>query len=28
VEGVLAANKDFGGGYKYVVIVEDVTITR
>lgn len=28
VEGVLAANKDFGGGYKYAVIVEDVTITR
>jgi len=28
VEGVLAANKDFGAGYKYAVIVEDVTITR
>jgi len=28
VEGVLAANKDFGGGYMYAVIVEDVTITR
>ncbi|OGQ86910.1 MAG: hypothetical protein A2512_12400 [Deltaproteobacteria bacterium RIFOXYD12_FULL_56_24] len=28
VEGVLAANKDFGGGYTYAVIVEDVTITR
>lgn len=28
VEGVLAADKDFGGGYRYVVIVEDVTITR
>jgi len=28
VEGVLAANKDFGGGYKYAVIVEDVAITR
>jgi len=28
VEGVLAANKDFGSGYKYAVIVEDVTITR
>ncbi|MGV1100672.1 DNA-binding protein [Thiovibrio sp. JS02] len=28
VEGVLAANKDFGFGYKYNVIVEDVTVTR
>lgn len=28
VEGVLAANKDFGAGYKYAVIVEDVAITR
>ena len=28
VEGVLAADKDFGGGYKYAVIVEDVSITR
>ena len=28
VEGVLAANKDFGAGYKYAVIVEDVSITR
>lgn len=28
VEGVLAADKDFGAGYKYAVIVEDVTITR
>jgi len=28
VEGVLAADKDFGAGYKYAVIVEDVTVTR
>ncbi len=28
VEGVLAADKDFGSGYNYAVIVEDVTITR
>ena len=28
VEGVLAADQDFGAGYKYAVIVEDVTITR
>lgn len=28
VEGVLAADKDFGAGYKYAAIVEDVTITR
>ncbi len=28
VEGVLAADKDFGSGYKYAVIVEDVTVTR
>jgi hypothetical protein len=28
VEGVVAVNKDFGAGYKYAVIVEDVTITR
>ena len=28
VEGVLAADKDFGAGYKYAVIVEDVTITH
>ncbi|HIJ89246.1 MAG: DNA-binding protein [Desulfobulbaceae bacterium] len=28
VEGVLAANKDFGSGYQYDVIVENVTITR
>jgi len=28
VEGVLAADKDFGFGYKYNVIVEDVTVTR
>jgi hypothetical protein len=28
VEGVLAADKDFGAGYKYAVIVEDVAITR
>jgi len=28
VEGVLAADKDFGAGYKYAVIVEDVAISR
>lgn len=28
VEGVLAANKDFGFGYKYNAIVEDVKISR
>lgn len=28
IEGVLAANKDFGYGYKYSVIVEDVKVTR
>lgn len=28
VEGVLAANKDFGYGYKYNVIVEDVKVIR
>ncbi len=28
VEGVLAADKDFGSGYKYAVILEDVSITR
>ncbi|OGQ98228.1 MAG: hypothetical protein A2505_10525 [Deltaproteobacteria bacterium RIFOXYD12_FULL_55_16] len=28
IEGVLAVNKDFGAGYKYTVIVEDVAITR
>lgn len=28
VEGVLAADKDFGAGYKYAVIVEDAAITR
>jgi hypothetical protein len=28
VEGVLAANKDFGFGYKYDAIVEDVKISR
>ncbi|MFH1020431.1 MAG: DNA-binding protein [Pseudomonadota bacterium] len=28
VEGVLAVDKDFGAGYKYAVIVEDVAITR
>ena len=28
VEGVLAADKDFGAGYKYAVIIEDVAITR
>jgi hypothetical protein len=28
VEGVLSADKDFGFGYKYAVIVEDVAINR
>ncbi len=28
VEGVLAANKDFGYGYKYAVLVEDAVIVR
>lgn len=28
VEGTLAANKDFGFGYKYSVIIEDATIIR
>jgi hypothetical protein len=28
VEGVLSANKDFGYGYKYSVILEDVAINR
>lgn len=28
VEGVLSANKDFGAGYSYVVIVEDAAIGR
>ena len=28
VEGVLAANKDFGFGYKYAVIVEDAVIVK
>ncbi|MDH5523978.1 MAG: DNA-binding protein [Desulfobulbaceae bacterium] len=28
VEGVLAADKDFGYGYKYNVIVEDVVVTK
>ncbi len=27
IEGVLAANKDFGAGYVYSVIVEDATVT-
>lgn len=27
VTGVLAANRDFGGGYKYPLIIEDATIT-
>ena len=26
IEGVVAADKDFGAGYKYVVLVEDSTI--
>ncbi len=28
VEGVLAANKDFGFGYKYNVIIENVTVSK
>jgi hypothetical protein len=28
VQGVLVTDKDFGAGYKYAVIVEDVTVTR
>ncbi len=28
VQGVLAANKDFGAGYVYAVIVEDATISK
>jgi hypothetical protein len=28
VEGVLAADKDFGAGYKYAAIVEEATITQ
>lgn len=28
VQGVLKANRDFGAGYKYEVIVEDATLTR
>lgn len=28
VEGTLAANKDFGAGYSYVVIIEDAAITK
>lgn len=28
IEGTLAANKDFGFGYKYAVIVEDAEVTR
>ena len=28
VEGVLAANKDFGAGYKYTAIVEDAAIIK
>ncbi len=26
IEGVVAADKDFGAGYKYVVLIEDSTI--
>jgi hypothetical protein len=26
MEGVLAANKDFGSGYSYSVIIEDATV--
>lgn len=28
VEGIVAANKDFGAGYKYAVLVEEATITK
>lgn len=28
VSGVLAKDKDFGGGYKYNAIVEDATIKK
>ena len=28
VQGVLKANRDFGAGYKYEVIIEDATIER
>ena len=28
IEGVLAANKDFGAGYKYVAIVEDAKTVK
>ena len=28
IEGTVAANKDFGSGYRYDVIVEDATITK
>ncbi len=27
-KGTLSANKDFGGGYKYIVILEDAKITK
>ena len=27
IEGVVAANKDFGSGYKYEVIIEDAKVT-
>ena len=28
IEGVLAANRDFGAGYKYEVIVEDARVEK
>ncbi len=28
VEGIIAANKDFGSGYKYDVIIEEAVITQ
>lgn len=28
VTGTLAVNKDFGGGYKYEIIIEEATVTK
>ena len=28
ITGILAVNKDFGGGYKYEVIIEEATVTK
>ena len=28
MEGVLAANKDFGSGYKYAVLIEDANLKK